>query len=101
MPRMTERWLPDTSVLLARARKEPVKDMGLEGNKCCPYTTTLRYGVEIYGDDMDIEINLKGISRIEVIDKARGYVKYFDEDRTIVIQVQDDGRTLKVFVLGE
>lgn len=50
---------------------------------------------------MDIEINLKGISRIEVIDKARGYVKYFDEDRTIVIQVQDDGRTLKVFVLGE
>lgn len=50
---MTERWLPDTSVLLARARKEPVKDMGLEGNKCCPYTTTLRYGVEIYEDDMD------------------------------------------------
>lgn len=53
MPRMTERWLPDTSVLLARARKEPVKDMGLEGNKCCPYTITLRYGVEIYEDDMD------------------------------------------------
>lgn len=50
---MTERWLPDTSVLLARARKEPVKDMGLEGNKCCPYTITLRYGVEIYEDDMD------------------------------------------------
>ena len=59
MPRMTERWLPDTSVLLARARKEPVKDMGLEGNKCCPYTTTLRYGVEIYEDDMDIDLILK------------------------------------------
>lgn len=59
MPRMTERWLPDTSVLLARARKEPVKDMGLEGNKCCPYTITLRYGVEIYEDDMDIDLILK------------------------------------------
>lgn len=51
--------MPDTSLLLARARKEPVKDMGLEGNKCCPYTITLRYGVEIYEDDMDIDLILK------------------------------------------
>ena len=46
---------------------------------------------------MNIEINLKGIDRIEVIDKARGYVKYFDKKMNILIQLQDGGRTLKVF----
>lgn len=38
------------------------------------------------------------ITRIEVIDQAgRSYVNW-DEDNDVTYQLQDDGRTLKVFV---
>jgi hypothetical protein len=46
---------------------------------------------------MDIEINLKGIDRIEVIAPTRNYARHFDKKMNVVIQLQDDGRTLKVF----
>jgi hypothetical protein len=43
-------------------------------------------------------VNVKRITRIEVIDKAgRSYVNW-DEDNDVTYQLQDDGRTLKVFV---
>jgi hypothetical protein len=40
---------------------------------------------------------MKKITRIEVIDKTgRAYIKW---DCEVVVSIQDDGRTLKVFVV--
>ena len=39
------------------------------------------------------------ISRVEVIGpEGREYVRYLKEDEYIVYQLQDDGRTLKIFI---
>ena len=50
--------------------------------------------------DLDTMINAKNISRLEVIDETgRPYVKYLDlAVEELNYSVQDDGRTLKVFV---
>lgn len=42
---------------------------------------------------------MKGVARFEVIDdKGRSYVKYLDKDDGIKYSLQDDDRTLKVFI---
>lgn len=39
------------------------------------------------------------ITRVEVIDETgRAYIKYLEDDQEVVCDLQDDGRTLKVFV---
>ena len=43
--------------------------------------------------------SMKGVTRFEVIDnKGRSYVKYLDKDEKIKYSLQDDDRTLKVFI---
>jgi len=44
-------------------------------------------------------VSMKGVNRFEVIDeKGRSYVKYLDKDEGIKYSLQDDNRTLKVFI---
>ena len=39
------------------------------------------------------------VTRVEVIDETgRAYVKYLEEDQEVVCGLQDDERTLKVFI---
>ncbi len=43
-------------------------------------------------------VNTEKVTRVEVIDEnGRSYVNW-KEDNKIMIQVQDDGRTLKIFI---
>lgn len=48
------------------------------------------------------EVEMTKVSRVEVIDYtkelARDYVKYLPEGYEVVTSLQDDGRTLKVFI---
>tara|TARA_B110000259_G_scaffold78185_1_gene91657 strand:+ start:880 stop:1302 length:423 start_codon:yes stop_codon:yes gene_type:complete len=42
---------------------------------------------------------MKGVTRFEVIDEnGRSYTKYLDKDEGIKYSLQDDNRTLKIFV---
>ena len=42
---------------------------------------------------------MKAVTRFEVIDESgRAYVKYLDKDEGIKYNLQDDDRTLKVFI---
>ena len=44
-------------------------------------------------------MNLDKTTRVEVIDEnGRSYVKYLTEDQEVVYSLQDDDRTLKVFI---
>lgn len=46
-----------------------------------------------------MEKELSHISRVEVIDEeGRSYTNYLKEDQSVNLVVQDDGRTLKVFI---
>jgi hypothetical protein len=55
----------------------------------CSVSTMKHFGIE--------NMNLDNVNRIEVIDNnGRAYVKY-DVD-SVVMQLQDDGKTLKLFV---
>ena len=39
------------------------------------------------------------VTRVEVIDETgRAYIKYLDDDQEVVCGLQDDERTLKVFI---
>jgi len=39
------------------------------------------------------------VNRVEVIDETgRAYVKYLDNNQEVVYSLQDDGRTLKLFI---
>jgi|SaaInl0LU_22_DNA_1037365.scaffolds.fasta_scaffold12432_2 hypothetical protein len=39
------------------------------------------------------------VTRVEVIDEnGRSYTKYLDNDQKVCYSIQDDGRTLKVFI---
>jgi len=50
------------------------------------------------GDGEDYQA-MRGVSRFEVIDDTgRAYVKYLDKDEGIKYSLQDDNRTLKVFI---
>ena len=47
-----------------------------------------------------IEINNKEINRFEVIDETgRAYVKYLKENEVLELSYQDDGKTLKAFII--
>jgi hypothetical protein len=42
---------------------------------------------------------MRGVNRFEVIDESgRAYVKYLDRNEGIKYALQDDNRTLKVFI---
>lgn len=44
-------------------------------------------------------IDYDKISRVEVIDETgRGYIRYLKEDENVRYDLQDDGRTLKIFI---
>lgn len=44
-------------------------------------------------------INYPNITRVEVIDEnGRSYTKYLSDDQMVCYDIQDDGRTLKVFI---
>jgi hypothetical protein len=44
-------------------------------------------------------VSMKGVTRFEVIDnKGSSYVKYLDKDEGIKYSLQDEDRTLKVFI---
>jgi len=50
------------------------------------------------GDGEDYQA-MRGVNRFEVIDESgRAYVKYLDNDEAIRYNLQDDERTLKVFI---
>ena len=50
------------------------------------------------GDGEDYQA-MRGVNRLEVIDDTgRAYVKYLDKDEGIKYSLQDDNRTLKVFI---
>ena len=39
------------------------------------------------------------VTRVEIIDEnGRSYTKYLDNDQKVCYSIQDDGRTLKVFI---
>lgn len=48
-------------------------------------------------DAKDLEA-MKQVTRFEVIDEDRKYVKYLDDDEHVVFSLQDDDKTLKVFI---
>ena len=49
-------------------------------------------------DGLELEA-MKGVNRFEVIDKSgRAYVKYLKNDERVKYGLQDDDRTLKVFI---
>jgi len=51
---------------------------------------------EALGEDLQA---MKGVNRFEVIDEeGRSYVKYLNKDEGIKFSLQDDNRTLKVFI---
>jgi len=42
---------------------------------------------------------MKGVDRVEVIDKeGRNYVRYLDRGETVKFSLQDDDKTLKIFI---
>ena len=42
------------------------------------------------------------VSRVEVVGKCgREYVRYFEDEEFMYIDLQDDDRTLKIFIEGE
>lgn len=44
-------------------------------------------------------INYPNVNRVEVIDEnGRAYVKYLNDDQYVCYDLQDDDRTLKVFI---
>lgn len=48
---------------------------------------------------MDTFQNMHEVNRIEVIDgTGRAYVKYLDKDEKVRYNLQDDNKTLKVFI---
>ena len=48
------------------------------------------------------EEDLSKVTRLEVIDDdGRSYTNYLKEDQTVKLSLQDDGRTLKIFVERE
>lgn len=45
------------------------------------------------------DLKFKDISRVEVIGpEGREYVRYFKEDEWMHYMIQDEGRTLKIFI---
>lgn len=47
----------------------------------------------------EFEMAMRQVNRFEVIDNTgRAYVKYLDKDEEIKYSIQDDNRTLKVFI---
>lgn len=54
----------------------------------------------ITGQEMsDTTITLCEVTRVEVIDEdGRSYTKYLDTNQTVCYSIQDDGKTLKVFI---
>lgn len=54
----------------------------------------------IIGDGLELD-EMKGVNRFEVIDDdGRTYVKHFSDDQRIEFKLQDDNKTLKVFITG-
>jgi hypothetical protein len=52
--------------------------------------------------DPTATVTLFDVTRVEVIDEnGRSYTKYLDKDQKVCYNIQDDGRTLKVFIQGK
>ena len=70
-------------------------DMGMYGRGMdCGYMAI--HNAIFDGEEL---MSMKGVTRFEVIDnKGRSYVKYLDKDEGIKYSLQDDDRTLKVFI---
>ena len=70
-------------------------DMGMYGRGMdCGYMAI--HNAIFDGEEL---ISMKGVTRFEVIDnKGRSYVKYLDKDERIKYSLQDEDRTLKVFI---
>ena len=52
--------------------------------------------------DPNATVTLFDVTRVEVIDEnGRSYTKYLDKDQKVCYNIQDDGRTLKVFIQGK
>lgn len=51
--------------------------------------------------DLALNVVEEEINRVEVIDEeGRSYTKYLRENQSVNLVVQDDGRTLKIFIEG-
>lgn len=48
-------------------------------------------------------LNLSNVNRVEVIDNdtGRGYVKYNFKVKNLIHELQDEGKTLKIFIFYE
>jgi hypothetical protein len=52
--------------------------------------------------DPTATVTLFDVTRVEVIDEnGRSYTNYLDKDQKVCYNIQDDGRTLKVFIQGK
>ena len=52
--------------------------------------------------DPTATVTLFDVTRVEVIDEnGRSYTKYLDKDQKVCYNIQEDGRTLKVFIQGK
>ena len=52
--------------------------------------------------DPNATVTLFDITRVEVIDEnGRSYTNYLDNDQKVCYSIQDDGKTLKVFIQKE
>lgn len=48
---------------------------------------------------LERELKFSGVSRVEVIGpEGREYVRYFEDEEFMYTELQDDGRTLKIFI---
>ena len=52
--------------------------------------------------DPNATVTLFDVTRVEVIDETGvSYTKYLDKDQKVYYSIQDDGKTLKVFIQKE
>jgi hypothetical protein len=52
--------------------------------------------------DPTATVTLFDVTRVEVIDEnGRSYTNYLDNDQKVCYSIQDDGKTLKVFIQGK
>ena len=82
-------WFQAIEVERLRAKKRAIKEELYDAVK----TEMFKASSKLEGIDYD------KISRVEVIDETgRGYIRYLKDEENVRYAVQDEGRTLKIFI---
>jgi len=82
-------WFQAIEVERLRGKKKAIKEELYDAVK-----------MEMFKASSKLEgINYDKISRVEVIDETgRGYIRYLKDEENVRYAVQDEGRTLKIFI---